>query len=293
MATKKARTAASLEQELELRLAEVRGQLSPNDERIAEFVRSHLGDLAFHTAESLAQGAGVSAAAVVRFSRRLDFASFRDLRDRARIELQSEHAPESLDRNSTLTRKTQRDISNLELLPRLLGESLQEAARVLSTAHQLWFLANRETYGLVVYAYRLLHQTRKQVSLVDPSYPDPVRDLSEDDAVVACTFRPYARATLDLVQAARDKSAHIVILTDGLGHEFIDPADTVLAVPVDSPTLFLSFTPALCVLETLAAEVAMSDVDETYDTLDSTARFVDRSQMMLESFARHPPRRLD
>lgn len=284
----------SLEQELELRLAEARGQLSPNDERVAEFVRASLPELAFHTAESLAQGAGVSAAAVVRFARRLGFASFRELRDRARVELQSEQAPPAeSSRGSALTRKTQRDISNLELLPRLLDGPLHAAAAALGAAEQIWFVANRETYGLAVYAYRLLHQARHGVGIVDPSYPDPIRDLGPGDALIACTFRPYARATLDAVDAARAAGVTIVLLTDGLAHDFIHAGDTVLAVPVDSPTLFLSFTPALCVLETLVALVAMSDVDETYETLESTARFIDRSLMTLENAARHTPRRPD
>src|SRR5919206_856021 len=78
----------SLQQELDVRGADARRRLSPNDERILAFVRNHLDELAFHTAESLAQGTGVSAAAVVRFARRLGFASFRELRDRAREDLQ-------------------------------------------------------------------------------------------------------------------------------------------------------------------------------------------------------------
>jgi DNA-binding MurR/RpiR family transcriptional regulator len=80
----------SLGRELDVRVAGARGGLSGNDERILAFLREHLGELAFHTAESLAQGAGVSAAAVVRFSRRLGYGSFRELRDRARDELQGE-----------------------------------------------------------------------------------------------------------------------------------------------------------------------------------------------------------
>lgn len=291
MATGKTKTEVPLEQEIELRLAGARGQLSPNDERIAEFVRAHLADLAFHTAESLAQGADVSAAAVVRFARRIGFASFREFRDLARVELQAERSAVAPHRNSILTRKTQRDISNLELLPHLLDERLQAAVGIVASAQHVWFLANRETYGLAVYAHRLLHQARKRVSLIDPSYPDSVRDFGAEDALIACTFRPYARATLTLLQAARDAGARIVLITDGLAHDFIGAGDTVLGVPVDSPTLFLSFTPALCVLETLAAEVAMVDVDETYGTLDSTARFLDRMHFMLESGSPRSPRR--
>jgi DNA-binding MurR/RpiR family transcriptional regulator len=274
----------TLEQDLELRVAEARGQLSGNDERIAAFLREHLDELAFHTAESLAQGAGVSAAAVVRFARRLGYASFRELRDRARAELRPEPAPAPTPAasSSTLARKTRRDVASLELLPHLLDEQLAVAARAMADAAATWVLANRETYGLAVYAQRLLHQVRSGVGLVDPSYPDALRDVDAATAVLACTFRPYARQTLDLVAHARSAGARIVLLTDGLAHDFIDPGDVVLAVPVDSPTLFLSFTPAVCVLEALAATIATLDADRTYETLEATARFVEGQKLMLE-----------
>jgi DNA-binding MurR/RpiR family transcriptional regulator len=45
----------SLAHELELRLAGARGGLSGNDELIAHFLRDHLDELAFQTAESLAR----------------------------------------------------------------------------------------------------------------------------------------------------------------------------------------------------------------------------------------------
>src|SRR4051795_12721417 len=103
--------AFTLEQQLDVRVSDARGRLSRNDERILAFLREHLGELAFHTAESLAQGAGVSAAAVVRFSRRLGFASFRELRERARDELQGGEPPAAPSAGaSTLGRKIDRDI---------------------------------------------------------------------------------------------------------------------------------------------------------------------------------------
>src|SRR3954468_8407919 len=118
----------ALSRELDVRVAGARGGLSGNDERILAFLHEHLGELAFHTAESLAQGTGVSAAAVVRFARRLGFASFRELRDRARAELQGpqEEATSMAGdgHGSTLTRKVRRDIESLELLPRMLETPL-------------------------------------------------------------------------------------------------------------------------------------------------------------------------
>jgi DNA-binding MurR/RpiR family transcriptional regulator len=275
-----------LAQELDVRVAEARGRLSRNDERILAFLREHLDELAFHTAESLAQGTGVSAAAVVRFSRRLGFSSFRDLRERARAELQGGRdgaEPEGPAATpSMLGRKVERDIASLELLPRMLEEPLATAAAALAGARITWFLANRETHGLAVYAQRLMHQVRSDVRLVDPSFPDPLRGLGPDDALVACTFRPYARQTLALVAHARRANARVVLVTDGRGHDFIEAADVVLAVPVESPTMLLSFTPAVCVVEALVAQVAMLDVDHTHDSLEATAGFVAEQDLVVE-----------
>src|SRR4051794_83853 len=278
--------ALSLHQELDVRVAGARGRLSRNDERILGFLRDHLDELAFHTAESLAQGTGVSAAAVVRFARRLGFASFRELRDRAREELQGPpdgDAPSPRETaDSTLARKVRRDIESLELLPRMLEAPLATAAHAVATARATWLLANRETYGLAVYAQRLMHQVRADVRLVDPSFPDALRGLGPDDALVACTFRPYARQTLSLVAHARAAGARVVMLTEGRGHDFLQPDDIVLAVPVDSPTLLLSFTSAVCAIEALVAQVAMLDADHTHDMLEATARFVAAQHLLVE-----------
>jgi DNA-binding MurR/RpiR family transcriptional regulator len=273
----------TLRQELDVRVADERRRLSRNDERVLAFLSAHLDELAFHTAESLAQGAGVSAAAVVRFARRLGFDSFRELRDRARSELQAAaDAQPRAATESTLARKVRQDIENLELLTRTLEAPLATAAEVVAGSRTAWLLANRETHGLAVYGYRLLHQVRADVRLVDPSFADPLRDLGPDDALIACTFRPYARQTLALAAHARAAGARVILVTDGRGHDFIDAADVVLAVAVESPTLLLSFTAAVCVLEALAAQVAMLDADVTHTMLERTARFVAEQHLLVE-----------
>lgn len=284
-----------LAQDLSMRVAQARGGMSANDERILAFVRAHLPELAFHTADSLAQGAGVSAAAVVRFARRLGYASFRELRDRARDELQAASAPGSADgaaaHDTTLGRKTLQDTASLALLPGLLEEPLAAAARRIAAAGTTWFVAGRETYGLALYTQRLLHHVRRDVRLVDPAFPDPLDAAGAGDAVVAITFRPYARQTLGLLGHARLAGARVVLVTDGGSHPFIEPDDAVLAVPVDSPTLMLSFTPAVCVLEALAAEVAMLDADQTHDTLERTGHFASEQRLVVERMATPKDRR--
>lgn len=282
----------SLGQELDVRVARSPGRLSANDERVLAFVREHQDALAFHTAESLAQGAGVSAAAVVRFARRLGFASFRELRDRARDELRPA-PPEAIEpapaTGSMLLRKAQRDAESLRMLPPLLEQPLAQAAALLAGARTVWVLANRETFGLAVYVQRLMHHVRDDVRLVDPSFADPLRGLGEEDVLLACSFRPYARQTLQLMTHARRAGTPLVLVTDGGGRTALDTADIVLAVPVESPTPLLSFTPAVCVLETLVGQVAMLDADRTHGTLEATGRWITEQELVVER-RRRPPR---
>lgn len=280
------RPTQSFTHELELRLANAR--LSNNDEQILAFLRNHLDELAFHTSESIAQGAGVSRAAIVRFARRLGYTGFAALRAQHREQLQNE-AEQRRQRNADaqdqnlLTRKVRRDLENLQLLPTMLGPQLEHAAQQLAAAEHLWLLANRETHGLIVYLYRLLHHVRSHVHLVDPAFPDTLRDITPGDALLACTFRPYARQTIALIKHARSKAAAVIVLTDGYGHTFLEDSDTALAVSVESPTVFLSFVSAICALEALASCVARIDADETYETLQATDRFVESQRLMLQA----------
>lgn len=276
----------SFTRELELRLANA--QLSNNDEEILAFVRGHLDELAFHTSESIAQGAGVSRAAVVRFSRRLGYTGFSALRAHHREQLQNlteetrQRDADAQDQ-SPLSRKVRRDVENIQMIPTMLGSQLEHAANQAAAAEHLWLLANRETHGLIVYLYRLLHHIRSHAHLVDPAFPDPLRDITPRDALLACTFRPYARQTIALIKHARSSGAAVIVLTDGNGHKFLDAADTVLPVSVESPTVFLSFVSAISALEALAAQVARIDADETYKTLEATDRFVESQRLMLKA----------
>jgi DNA-binding MurR/RpiR family transcriptional regulator len=278
--------------DFELRLASTR--LSKNDEQVLAFLRDHLDELAFHTSESIAQGAGVSRAAVVRFSRRLGYTGFAALRAQHREQLQKPAETRRGDADaqdlSLLSRKVGRDLENLRLLPAMLGAHLERAAEQIAGAERTWLLANRETHGLIVYLYRLLHHVRTNVHLVDPAFPDSLRDIGPRDVLFACTFRPYARQTLALIDHARSRRAGVIVLTDGYGHPFLESSDTVLAVSVESPTVFLSFVSALGALEALAAYVARIDPDETYETLDATDRFVESQRLLLAT--RSSPKRV-
>lgn len=290
----------SLAQLLETRAAASKSTLSRNDEKVLAFLRGHIDEIGVHTTESVSQGAGVSAAAIVRFAARLGFSGFRELREVARAEviaarLDGEAAVNAKnDVGGLVRRKADTDTNNLAVQVALVSdETMVRVASILDSARRVWVIGNRETYGIAVYLQRLLHDVRDDVHLVEPGFADPMRGLAPDDAVMACTFRPYARYTTDLLPHVRESGAQLIVLCDSTANRFLAESDTVLVAPIESPTVFLSLVPAVFLMETVAGYLARTNPERTHQALEATADLSRKLDLTREGLAQRNNMRHD
>ncbi|MEJ7870934.1 MAG: MurR/RpiR family transcriptional regulator [Rubrobacteraceae bacterium] len=263
--------------DFEKRVSEAHGLLSKNDRRIVDHVRDNPGELAFHTSESLAQSAGVSQAAAVRFARRLGYRGFAELRSLALEDLQN-GVQSPADRFRTDGRKPSGhrfawDIENLLKTASFVEDELPKAAAAISQAATVYVLGDRESYGLASFLHRRLHTILANVRLIEPSFADDITCVRDSDVVVACLFRRYSRLTVALVEKAREAGARIVLVTDGENHDSASAQDQVLVAATESPRFQWSMVAPLAVIESLVVEVAAVDPRVTYQRLEATDRF--------------------
>jgi len=270
-----------------MRVASVRGSLTVNDERVISELRDNPEALAFHTSDSLAQIAGVSRAAVVRFARKLGFAGFTELRDAARGAVKqqresplSRFAGDSPD--SLMGRKMEQDIQNLRATLALSEEAVSGAARALGAARSIYVVGNRKSYGLALYAQRMLRGIRSEVHIVDPGFPDDLAGIGAEDVVLACLFRRYSTSTIGLLTASRQCGACTIVVTDGGGHGFAAESDHVLVALADSPSLYDSMVAPVWLLEVLVAQTAASDRSRSRATLEAVERFTEDHRLLLD-----------
>src|SRR5215813_13302533 len=73
--------------DLETRILGILDQLTPKQRRLARFILDHQIYIAFASAQEVGRDAEVDAATVVRFSKRLGYAGFADLRAAVRISM--------------------------------------------------------------------------------------------------------------------------------------------------------------------------------------------------------------
>jgi DNA-binding MurR/RpiR family transcriptional regulator len=239
----------SLAQRIESGYAE----LSPQEQRAADFMRDHLADLAVYNATEVARLSGVSKATVSRLYRRLGFDSAEQVREHVRA-LRATGTPIAGESPTSNARHLDSEIANLRAA--LGGLDLAPAAKLIAGAGRVLVIGFRTSYPMALHLRQQLAQARPGVELAPlpgQSVGEEIATLSGDDVVVLVGFRRrpemFGRVA-DLVGASAARS---VLLSDGRAHA--DRVDVLVECPVDSVTAFDSYATVASVIGLLAAAV--------------------------------------
>ena len=247
------------------------GELSPQEQRAADFILDHLSDLAVYNASELARLSGVSKATVSRLFRRLGFQDSAEVRDHARA-LRSLGAPvggpgASAGTPSRLAAHAEAEHDNLRrLLVTLEDGRLDAAARLVRSAQNVVIVGLRNSYPLALHLRQQLVQAREHVRLA----PLPGQSLGEElaglgprDVVVLMGFRRRVAGFGDIVAAIRRRDVPLVLVADSSARRYSDQATHWLECPVDSVSAFDSYATAMSLVNLLATGAMGAQVRES------------------------------
>ncbi len=145
---------------------------------------------------------------------------------------------------------------------RLKPEVLDAAVEMLTDPKaRIHVVGGRFSSALGVYFATHLQMLRSQVAAISeiPMYrSNAILDMGRNDVVVALDFRRYQRDTIEFGQAAADRGARIILLTDPWLSPLVNCAKLVVTVETTSPSPFDSFVSVMGVLELLIHRIAES-----------------------------------
>jgi DNA-binding MurR/RpiR family transcriptional regulator len=247
------------------------GELSPQEQRAADFILDHMSDLAVYNASELARLSGVSKATVSRLFRRLGFQDSAEVRDHARA-LRSLGAPlggpgASAGTPSRLAAHAEAEHDNLRrLLLTLEDGRLDAAARLVQSAQNVVIVGLRNSYPLALHLRQQLVQARDHVRLA----PLPGQSLGEElaglgprDVVVLMGFRRRVAGFGEIVSAIRRREVPLVLVADSSARKYSDQATHWLECPVDSVSAFDSYATAMSLVNLLATGAMGAQVRES------------------------------
>ena len=249
-------------------VSEAAPKLSPQQRLIAQHVLEHPDDFALGTAATVAEAAGVQPSALVRFANAMNFSGFSDLQQLFRHRL-LQHAGTYRERISAmkparavrqgdatlLQTSVEQGVSDLHQLERSVsGATLQQAARLLSTARRVHVLAQRRAFPVAAYLAYALGQLELRVQLHDGvggMLGDSVRQIDRGEVLLVTSFKNYSPEVIEAATAAKGRGVRVIALTDHALSPLKPAASVCLLIGSGTPSQVRSLVAPMCLAQAL------------------------------------------
>ncbi|HBV9941721.1 TPA: MurR/RpiR family transcriptional regulator HpxU [Klebsiella aerogenes] len=247
-------------EQLDERLKAQYASLSPQEQRVADFIVDHFDDLISYNSAELAQLSGVSKATVSRLFKRLGYEKYRDMRDELRTLRQSgmpltDHR-EAVQGNTLLARHYKQEMANLtQWVNALDARQFAEAINALVKARRVVIIGMRNSWPLALHLRQQLLQARGQVVVLPQpgqSLSEELVDLCEEDMVVVMAFRRRPRIIRPLMQQLQQRGVPQLLICEPQAHSLFPLACWRLCAPLDSVSAFDSYASANSLINLLA-----------------------------------------
>ncbi|MBA0211496.1 MurR/RpiR family transcriptional regulator [Pectobacterium carotovorum subsp. carotovorum] len=246
--------------QIDERLRDRYSELSPQEQRVADFIFDHFDDLISYNSAELARLSGVSKATVSRLFKRLGYPSYRDMRDELRTLRQSgmplADNRDAVQGNTLLARHYKQEMANLtqwinQIDPVQFGAVIQ----ALMKAQRLCLIGLRNSYPVALHLRQQLLQIRQQVTLLTQpgqTLSEELVDLTAQDVVIVVAFRRRPRLIQPLLVQLQKRGVPVLLLCEPQVSTLMSLATWSLCVPLDSVSAFDSYSSAMSLVNVIS-----------------------------------------
>ncbi|MEX7585655.1 MurR/RpiR family transcriptional regulator HpxU [Klebsiella pneumoniae] len=247
-------------QQLDERLKGQYASLSPQEQRVADFIFDHFDDLISYNSAELAQLSGVSKATVSRLFKRLGYDKYKDMRDELRTLRQSgmplTDQRDAVQGNTPLARHYKQEMANLtQWVNALDARQFAEALTAMVAARRIVVIGMRNAYPAALHLRQQLLQARGQVLVLPQpgqSLSEELVDLTADDLVVMMAFRRRPRIVRPLLQQLQRDGVPVLLMCEPQAHSLFPLSRWQLCAPLDSVSAYDSYASVNSLINLLA-----------------------------------------
>jgi DNA-binding MurR/RpiR family transcriptional regulator len=249
--------------------------LSKRLQQIARHILDQPHEFGIDTLAELAARSGTQPSTIVRFAKSFGFDGASSMQRLFRDALVSNHtgldygerarnfrAAESQGGEPMAVLREFIEGSDLALqnLPQTVtSRDLERAIQLVMDASTVYVAGFRRSFPVASYLAYALQQAGKRTFFMDGVgglANHQVESIGAEDLLVAISYPPYAQETLEIVQRAIARRAHLLSFTDTPVSPIAKPADAVLLVRETEVRSFRSLSASLCLAQAVAISVA-------------------------------------
>jgi DNA-binding MurR/RpiR family transcriptional regulator len=259
--------------------------LSRQQKLIAEYLLDNLQEVPLLSVPQLAHQSGASEATVVRLCQRIGFSGFSDMKMEVVENLREEMHARALqgvpDRIGTADALE----AVAELERHNINQTLESVDREVfrATSDTLFEADHIFTFGLGISAHLaelaayLFTEHGLRANHFGTHFTSPREQLvtmRPSDVLLAFSFPPYSRPTLDVIDEANERGMKTLAVTDRLSAPAVAAAGQTLVVATHGMTFTNATASTHMLLNALVVEIASRHRGETVDALSSINRIL-------------------
>jgi DNA-binding MurR/RpiR family transcriptional regulator len=246
--------------QIDERLRDHYAELTPQEQRVADFIFASIDDLMSYNSAELARLSGVSKATVSRLFKRLGYPSYRDMRDEMRTLRQSgmplTDSRDAVQGNTLLSRHYKQEMANLtQWINQIDGAQFGALTTALSQARQVRLLGFRNSYPVALHLRQQLIQVRAGVMMMPQpgqTLAEELVDLTAQDVVIFVAFRRRPRMAKAILTQLQSLDVPVLLICEPQAQTLIPLATWHLAAPLDSVSAFDSYSSAMSLANLLS-----------------------------------------
>lgn len=250
--------------------------LSKRLKQIARYVLDEPNDIALETLAVIASRCGVQASTIVRFAKTFGFEGatqmqrlFRDGLISNNVALGYSERVRQLNDTASAADAQPADLladfveGNILALQNLLQTvsraEMHSAVELILNAQTVHVVGFRRSFPVASYLVYSLLQAGKRAVFIDGVAglaQAQTQAILPDDLLIAVSYQPYAEETVGVVDAAKDKGARVLAISDSLLSPVAKPADLVLQTRESEVLKFRSLSASMCLAQALVINFA-------------------------------------
>ena len=279
--------------ELQNKIRDNYKKLPKNLRKIADFFIENLEKIPFLSVQEISKETEISVASVVRFSQRIGFRGFSELRDEISLNLQDQlknddkfSLIESTDLdNNILTSVANQDIKNInETLNFIKTEDFKLAVDFMYNSNHVYTAGLGISFILSsILAYQL-NQVGIKASAFKHDYAlflEQALFLKPDDIVIVFSFPPYSKETIELAKHVFKKGIKVISITNRISAPASYYSTLNLIVKSENMLFTNSFAAISVLINAIATECALRDKDKAKKMLEDLNNIIKDQKLVL------------
>jgi DNA-binding MurR/RpiR family transcriptional regulator len=258
-------------EKLKQRIQQSYNELPKNQQKVADFVLDNFDRIPFQGIQAVSRSTSASVATIVRFAQRIGFKGFSELREEIANTLQIHiENREIFTINSDtkiskdiLTAVAQQDITNInETLVTLERKSFNKTIKMVINAHRIYTMG----LGISNLMSQILAYQLNQIGYYAQAFrhdyvyfTEQVVFLKPVDVLIAFSFPPYSKETIDAAQFAMESEIPVVGITNRSTAPISRFSKAVLCVKSENMLFTNSFAAISVLINALSTSCARQD----------------------------------